>query len=147
MRRAQHHPIEEGKLAGRGQQRVGARALPRHHDLGRAQAQIERVEQREVREQILAARWRAIPSNSRSAWSRQACWPVKTGEPDQVLRGECVRVGRGVVGGGARPHHQALGVVGGEEIAAVVGIGVVAIEAYPARRARARDRHARRLPR
>ena len=58
------------------------------------------------------------------------------GEPHQVLRRQRIRIRRRVVGGGVRPHHQALGVVGGEEIAAVVGIGVVAVErALPGQRA------------
>ena len=69
------------------------------------------------------------------------------GEPHQVLRGDRVRIGGGVVAGRGRPHHQALGVVGGEEIAAVRRIGVVRVEARAARPAPARDRRARRSPR
>ena len=56
-------------------------------------------------------------------------------EPDQVLRRERIGIWRGVVGGGARPHHQVLGIVGGEEVAAVGGIGIVAIKrALPGKR-------------
>ncbi len=49
-------------------------------------------------------------------------------KPDQVLGGDPIRIGRCFVGGGARPHYQAFGIVGGEEEAAGVGIGVVAVE-------------------
>ena len=89
----------------------------------------------------------STPSNNRSACVAPGVVAGQRRQPHQVLRGERVRVGRGVVGGGGRPHHQAFGVVGGEEIAAGVGIGVVPIERAAARPAPDRDRRARRSPR
>src|SRR5262249_49949449 len=52
----------------------------------------------------------------------------KDREADQVLRRQGIGVRCRIIGGGVGPHDQAGGVVGGEEVAAVVGIGVVAIE-------------------
>ncbi len=46
--------MRNGSLQRRGGQRVGARARPGHDDLRAAQAQIERVEQRRVAEQVFA---------------------------------------------------------------------------------------------
>ena len=97
--------------------------------------------------QQVVGRAASTPSNSRSACSRHAVVAGQRREPHQVLRRDRVRIGGGVVAGRSRPHHQALGVVGGEEIAAVVRIGVVRVEARAARRAPARDRRARRSPR
>ena len=65
--------------------------------------------------------------------------PGEDGEADQVLRRQCVCVRGRVVSGGVGPHHQVAGVVGGEEVPAIVGIGVVAVE-RPARPAPARDK-------
>src|SRR5262249_25699609 len=66
------------------------------------------------------------PSNSRSACSRQACWPVSTASRMSFCAASALVVGVGV--GGARRHHEALGVVRGEEVAAIGRIGVVALE-------------------
>src|SRR5437899_10831434 len=54
----------------------------------------------------------------------------KDREANQVLRRHGVGVRSRIIGGGVGPHHQAGGVMGGEEIAAVFGIGVVASERY-----------------
>src|SRR5262245_43736248 len=49
-------------------------------------------------------------------------------KPDQVLRRQGIWIGGRILGGGAGSHHQALRHVSGEEVAASLGIGVVAIQ-------------------
>ena len=49
-------------------------------------------------------------------------------EPHQILRSDRVGIGRGIVLRRVRPHQQVVGVVGGEVIAAGVGIGVMRVE-------------------
>ena len=48
----QHDAVERRHLAGSGEQSLGAGALPGHHDLGGAQAQIDGIEQRHVHVEI-----------------------------------------------------------------------------------------------
>ena len=119
--------VESGSRSAAPVSACGALAGTRHHDLGRAQAQIERVEHRGVADQVFAGR--AEHALDQPVGLLAPGMVAGEGrEADQVLRRDPVRVGRRVVAGGARAHHQALGVVGGEEIAAVVRIGVVAVE-------------------
>ena len=49
-------------------------------------------------------------------------------EPDEVLRGDRVVIGRGVVGGRGRPDDEAFRIGGGEEVRSGLGIGIIAIE-------------------
>ena len=49
-------------------------------------------------------------------------------EPQEIICRDRVRIGCRLVGGCVWPHHQAFGVVGGEEITAGRTIGVVAID-------------------
>ena len=57
----------------------------------------------------------------RRAWrrpcSRQCIVAGERREPHQILRDQAVRIGDRFVERRLRPHHQAFGVVGGEEIA------------------------------
>src|SRR6202043_1264369 len=46
--------VEEGKLARGGKESARLRILSGHHDLRAAQAQVERIEQRQMPEQIVA---------------------------------------------------------------------------------------------
>ena len=132
---AQHDAVEERQLHRRGEQCVGVSPLPRHHDLGAAQAQIERVEQRHMREQVfLRAGENAVEQTIRLF--AKAVLSAEHGEPEQVLRGDGIRIGRGVVGGGCGPHDEALGVIGRQKVATGRRIGVVGIEgALPRQRA------------
>ena len=104
------------------------------------------IEQCHVAEQIVHRRRREC---SRSA-GRLSPPRVVTGqhrEPHQILRSHRVVIGRGIIAGRMRPHDQSLGcVVGGEIIAAGFRIGVMRVEARPARSARDRDSGARRSP-
>ena len=53
-RRAQHNTVEELELERCVEERVRARAGSRHDDLGTAQAQIERIEQCRMADEIFA---------------------------------------------------------------------------------------------
>jgi len=124
---AQHDAIEERKLARGGQEVVGACPRSCHDDLGRAQAQIEGIEQCEMRKEILA-RARGNPFEQPVGLIAPSVLTGKDREADEVLRRQRVGVRNSIVGGGVGSHHQAGGVIRGEEIAAVVGIGVVAVK-------------------
>ncbi len=58
------------------------------------------------------------------------------GQANEIACRQCIGVGRGIVGGGAGSYHQTLGVVCGQEIAAIGGIGVMTVErCLPGKRA------------
>ena len=126
-RGTQHDAVECGEPPCRGCERVGLRAGTRHDDLGRPQAQVERVEQRAVADQVLAGRAKHALEQP-VGFCAPGIIARERREPHQVAGRDRVRVRHRVVGGGGRAHHEALGVVGGEEVAAVVRIGVVAVE-------------------
>src|SRR5437879_1589973 len=54
-RRSMHNDaVEEGKLARGGKESARLRMLSGHHDLRAAQAQVERIQERQMPEQIVA---------------------------------------------------------------------------------------------
>ena len=129
---AQHDAVEERQLERGLRETVSGRAG--QHDLGATQAQVERIEQRHVAEQIALGRRQnaldqAVGLRAPDVVAREHS------EPHQVLRRHSVRIGRGVVHGGMRPQQQIGGVIGGQVITAGVGVGVMGVEgALPAQR-------------
>ena len=126
-RGTQHDAIEVGELAGGGEKGVRTCVFSCHNDLGGAQAQVEGVERCEVREQIVARGGHDAVEQTVGLVA-PGMLAGEHREPDQVLGGERVGIRSGVVGGGARPHHEVFGIVRGEKVAAGGGIGIVAIK-------------------
>ncbi len=130
---AQHDAVEERQFQ-RGL-REGFGVAAGDDDLGAAQPQVERVQQRHMAEQIVAGRRQDAVDQPVGLLAPF----VVAGEhrqPHQVARRHRIGIGRGVVGGGMRAQQQIGGVVGGEIIAAGIGIGVMRIErALPGKRA------------
>ena len=94
---AQHDAVDERQSQRRLGEAFGLSAG--RNDLGRAQPQVERVEQRDMAEQIVCRRRQERPRTAGRPASRHASSPVQHGEPHQILRRDRVRIGRGVVGG------------------------------------------------
>ena len=129
---AQHDAVEERQLERGLGQTVGVRAG--HHDLRAAQAQVERIEQRHVAEQI-ALGGRENSLDQPVGLGAPAVVARQHGEPHQVARRHRVRVGRGVVLRRMRAQQKVVGVVGRQVIAAGVGVGVMDVErALPGQR-------------
>ena len=107
---------------------------PVSDDLGAAQAQVERIEQRHMAEQIALGR-RQNALDQPVGLGAPGVVARQHRQPHQILRRHRVRIGRGVVDGGMRPQQQVGGVVGGQIIAAGVGVGVMGVEgALPGQR-------------
>src|SRR6185437_8343239 len=121
-RRAQHHAVDERQLECGA--RVGRDLAADSDQLGGAQAQVERIENREMAVEVLGG------GGQQRVEHRVGLLPPSVvnrigGKPDEVLRGQPVRIGQRVVGGRLRAHHQAFGVVGGDEVAPAVCVGIV----------------------
>jgi hypothetical protein len=104
--RAQHDAVEERSFARRGQ-RLGALARAGDDDLGAAQPQVERVEQRRVADQVLARG--AEHALDQPVGLLAPCIVAgQDGKPHQICRRDGVRIGRRVVMGRGRADHEGL---------------------------------------
>ena len=97
-----------------------AASRPGHHDLGGAQPQVERIEQRRVGEQVVGRRAAARRRTAGRPRARQASSPASTASRTRFCAATAFGLGVASSVVAARPHHQAFGVVGGEEVAAGV---------------------------
>ncbi|MGH3174108.1 MAG: hypothetical protein ACRDPF_09635, partial [Streptosporangiaceae bacterium] len=123
---AQHDAFGVGKLQRRLREAFRVRAGD--DDLGAAQAQVERIQQRHVAEQIALGHGEDV-FDQRIGFAAERVVAGKHGEPHEILRGDRVGVGDGLVDRRMRPQQQVAGVVGGKIIAARVGVGVMRVEA------------------
>ncbi len=78
----------------------GIAPLPGHDDLGEVQAHVDGIQQRDMHEEI-AATQRQHTLDQLVGLFPEGMIAGKGGQPDQVLRGDGVRVRGCVIGGGA----------------------------------------------
>ena len=90
--------VERWQRARCGKQRVGALALPRHHDLGGAQPQVDGVEQRHMHVEVLD-RERRDRRDQPVGFPAPAVVAGEQRQPDEILRGDGVVVRCRFVGG------------------------------------------------
>ena len=86
-----------GSLQRRGVSASRRRALARDHDLGAAQPQVERVEQRQVHEQVVG-RDRQQPVEQPVGLRAPGVLPGQHRQPHQVLRRDRIGIRRRLVG-------------------------------------------------
>jgi hypothetical protein len=122
-----HNAVERRQRAGRGEQRFGAGALPGHDNLRGAQSQIDGVEQRHVHVEIFD-RLRRDGRDQPIGFLPPGIVAREQREADQVLRGDCVVVGRCLVRGGGWADHKTFGIGSGEIIRSRFHIRIIAIK-------------------
>ncbi len=93
-----HDAVERRQRARLGEQRVGALALPGHHDLGGAQPQVDDIEQRHMHVEVLD-RERRDRRDQPVGFPAPAIVAGKQRQPDKILGGDGIVVRRRLVGG------------------------------------------------
>ena len=93
----EHDAVERRQRARGGEQRLRARALPGHHDLGGAQPQIDGVEQRHVHVEILD-RLRRDGGDQPVGLVAPGIVARQHRQADQILRRDGIVIGRRFIG-------------------------------------------------
>ena len=114
---------------GHRERGVGEPVRLRAHrdDLDGAQPQVEGVEQARVEIHALRRNRQHAVEQDVGALAPDVV-AGEDGKTGQVLGGQPGRVGDRLVDRGVRTHHQPLRIIGGEVVAAIVVVGVVAVE-------------------